>query len=191
MIDLLAFGGNVITVMLGSGAAFGILKWHTDWKTQQNKAKFLATQLAVQLEGYAIDCSDKISGHITAEDSNEAAGDYITKIVEYPPLPVSDAYQSLERSIADEVLQFPQECQMAERAARFLWEVADTDACLENYKDNTIRIGAKAAELAKKIREHYSLPMRKLTFGEWDVYQFFADELKKVVAREKKYAGEM
>ena len=192
MIDLLSFGGNIITVMLGSGAAFGFMNLYSDRKKHKNNAEFLATQIAVQLEGYAIECADKISEHTTAEDSDNHAGRLIGKIPEYPPLPTSDSYNLLNRGIVDEVLQFPQERQMADKAAYFWWDVVgDPECCNAAYKDNTIRMGERAARLAKKIRNFYKLPERKLVFGEWDIYKFFNDELAAIIERERKQAMTM
>ncbi len=185
--DLFTFGSNLITVMLGSGAAFGILNWFSERQKRTEEVEFLATRLAVQLEGYAIECADKVSDHDTATDSDNTAGAVIGKIPEFPPLPESESYRLLKRDLLDEMLQFPQLRFMAENAAIFWWNVVgDPDSCRVAYRDNTISMGERAAGLAKRLREKYSLPKRTLIYGEWDICKFFNEELAKIQKREER-----
>jgi hypothetical protein len=178
--DLLAFAGNVVTVMLGSGAAFSLLHLYTERRKRTDEVGFLATQLAVQFEGYAIECADKVSDNDTAWGSDGAAGENIRSIPQFAPLPISDAYKLLKRGLVDEMLQLPQDILMAQKSASFTGDVGDEDEYIKEVRDSTLRIGSQAANMALKLRQKYSLPERLLVYNEWDIRKYFGDELAKI-----------
>lgn len=181
MIDIAEFAGQVVTVMLGSGAAFAFLNWRTERRRRIDDVEFLATTLAVQFEGYAIDCADKVSDHQLATDSDGCAGKLIGKIPDFNLVTQHEGYRLLDRAVLDEILQFPQERLLAERAAIFWWDVVgDPDCCNNAYRDNTVKVAHHALMLATKLRSRYKLPKRSMAYGEWDIREFLAKEVQKL-----------
>jgi hypothetical protein len=184
------FLSNLVTVFLGSGAAIAVAKiffeHHRDRRQRIDAAEYLALQLAFLFEGYAIECADKTNDQRTADDSDGAAGSAIGRVPQLPPLPESDAYKLLDRARLNDVLDFPQRCQMANEAAMFWWDVVgDNDCCRNAMEENTLVMGGRAVDIAKKLRTTYALGSRDLTFGEWNIEEFFSQELTKLAKIEQ------
>ena len=185
------FWTNLVTVFLGSGAAVAITNWYIEHRREERRrtdeTEFLAVKLAIEFEGYAIECAERVSDHKTAEDSGGHAGKRIGSLPEAPQLPKGDAYKFFDRNLLDDIYQFPQDCLMADRAAIFWWNVVgDEDCCTQAYEKNTIRMGVKASEIAKEIRRKNKLPSRTLTFGNWKIDKFLGEEMAKILEREDK-----
>jgi hypothetical protein len=179
------FISNLVTVFLGSGAAIAVAKligeYRKDRRQRADATEYLAFQLAFAFEGYAVECAKKASDHDMAQRSGGHAGDLIDRVPPLPELPESDAYKLLDRPLLNEVLDFPQRCQMANVAAMFWWDViGDDDCCSQPLEENTIFMGGHAVDIAKKLRVKYNLGDRDLTFGTWNIDDFFAEELKRL-----------
>jgi hypothetical protein len=184
---------NFVTVVLGSGAAIAITRLVFDYrreKRQRNDAtKFLAVRLAFHLEAYAVECAGQSSDHDTAIEHQGHAGQLIGAVPQPGPFPESDAYQYLAGALLNEVLDFPQRCKMAQRAAMFWWDMlGDKDATDGAMGENTVRMGSLALDIARRIRQAHRLGPRDLTFGQWNIDEYFSGALKKVAAREKREA---
>jgi hypothetical protein len=158
-----------------------VFEYRRDRRQRIDDTKYLALQLAFLFEGYAIECADKANDQRTADDSDGAAGSAIGRVPQLPPLPESDAYKLLDRARLNEVLDFPQRCQMANEAAMFWWDVVgDHDCCHNAMEENTLLMGGRAVDIAKKLRTTYGLDPRDLTFGKWNIEEFFSKELTKL-----------
>jgi hypothetical protein len=121
-------------------------------------------------------------------DSGGHAGKLIGQVPQLSSLPDSDAYKLLDRSLLNDVLDFPQRCQMANDAAMFWWNVVgDEDSCRTAMEENTLHMGGRAIEISQKLRNAYRrIGSRELTFGDWNIEEFFAQELKKLEQIEQK-----
>src|SRR5665213_470230 len=132
---------NLVTVFLGSGAALAVSKmifeYRKDRRQRADATEYLAIQLAFLLEGYAIDCANKANDHKTAEQFDGHAGALIGSIPTPPPFPEGDAYKLLDRTLLNDLLDFPQRCQMAHEEAMFWWNVVgDEDCCSVALEEN-------------------------------------------------------
>ena len=182
---------NLVTVFLGSGAAFAVAKiafeYRKDRRERSDAAEYLALRLAFLFEGYAIDCADQASNHRTAIDSHGAAGSVITKVPQLPSLPDSDAYKLLDRSILNDIFDFPQRCRMAnDEALAYLDIVGDEEYFAILIEENTLRMGTHAMNIAKNLRISHNLIVRVLQSGEWNVANYFRDELERLDKRKKR-----
>ncbi|MEI9889108.1 MAG: hypothetical protein WDN08_21905 [Rhizomicrobium sp.] len=176
---------SFLTVVLGSGAAFTIAQIVLDFRRHRRKRRdsveYLALRLAFVLEGYAIACAEKQSDHSTAVEHDGQAGRLLGSVPEVPALPESDAYQFLDRSILNSVLDFPQRVVMADRFAAFWWDtVGDLDSFRSEIGSQTIRMGHLAAVLAKRVRTTYRIQGRPLVLGTWDIGKYLEDEVRKL-----------
>jgi hypothetical protein len=184
---------NLVTVFLGSGAAIAVSKmifeYRKDHQQRADATEYLAIQLAFLLEGYAIECANKANDHRIAKQSDGHAGALIGSIPMPPPFPEGDAYKLLDRTLLNDLLDFPQRCQMANEAAMFLWDVVgDEDSCCVAMEENTVQMGGRAVAIAKKFRIKYKLDSRDLSFGEWDIADFFDNGLKRLAELKRQQA---
>ncbi len=132
-----------------------------------------ALATAVALEGYALNCADKVADHVTAVDSGGHAGSALTKVPELPDIKVVSAFLKLRRAhIAHQLASLPQEVKQADQAADFWCEVVgDMDSARNEAVTQTASVGLRALQLAQNLRETFKLPPRKLVFGEYDVQE--------------------
>lgn len=133
--------------------------------------RLTALNAAVGLEGYALHCADRVADHRTAMDSAGAAGELIAGVPELPEIQVAAAFLKPKRArVADRLARFPQDVRQADQAAGFWWElVGDMDAARNEAVKQTASVGLQALDLARSLREAFSLPNRELVFGEYNV----------------------
>ncbi|WP_070988603.1 hypothetical protein [Halofilum ochraceum] len=144
-----------------------VLMVRRNWPSE----RLAALNAAVGLEGYALHCADKVADHRTAIDSAGAAGDLISGVPELPEIPVVAAFVKRERArVADRLASFPQDVRQADQAAAFWWDlVSDMDSARNEAVKQTACVGLQALELARSLREAFTLPRRDLVFGEYNV----------------------
>lgn len=182
---------QLLTVMLGSGASITIaqiiINIQRDRKTQLDAAKFLALRITFLLEGYIIATADRISDHKLAIEHDGHVGQLIKSVPQPEALPEHEAYQHFPPELLNLIFDFPQRCRMAGISAMFYWEmIGDAEATDEDMKKHSILMSVEAMEISKKLRAHYKLGPRNLTFGNRDVEKFLKDELQKIEAHEKR-----
>ena len=88
---------NLLTVFLGSGAALTAFNWYIEHqrekKRRTDEKEFLAVKLAIEFEGFAIECAELVSDHITNENSGGQAGKRIGSLPDVRQPPRSDSYK--------------------------------------------------------------------------------------------------
>ena len=160
----------VISGGIGAGAA--TIGWEF-WQRRHSRnedVRHLALNVAVVLEGYAIEVSHKLGDHQLANDSAGAAGNFIASIPVPPPFPESTHYRLMTPSLLDRILDFPQRCKMADLEVQFWWEaVGEIDDVRASAYKGAAKMGALAVSLSSEIRTQYDLPARELSFGDWDI----------------------
>jgi len=180
--------GDFLVVLFGSGAGValatvGIEQWRHS-KSRQESVRHLALRVAFMLEGYAIDCADKV------EFADVDRVRDFSAVPQLPALPESSAYVLMQTDILEKILDHPQQCQMAGSGAAFLREIGDPESASVAVEEATIQLGQKALEIAQEIRKHYHLPRRKLVSGTWDIETFYARECSRVREQEARRAEE-
>lgn len=174
-----------LTTMLGSGAAIGLLNVYSVYKAESIKRRdevgLLATRIAVQLEGYIIQCTDDLSNHEIFSSSKGSAGTSIQRIPKCLDLFHGDSYRLLDRDLLDDILQFPQKIQMAEQELTSLWEVTgDTSLCERRMYRYAVIMGREAVTLSRRLRTRYKLPVRKLVSDDRDMCEFLDTLLSQI-----------
>jgi hypothetical protein len=176
---------DFLLVLLGSGAgvsltSLGLEQWR-QFRSREDSVRHLSLRLAFHLEGYAIECANKIGDHELATDSDGHAGRYLGSVPQPPALPESTAFMLIKAELLEAILDFPQRCQMADEETRFVWEVVgDPDSVRTAAQENAVKMGEHALYLAGRIRRECKLPKRDLTFGKWNAHKFFETELKRI-----------
>ncbi len=171
-----------------SGGLLGaLLNRFFDWRVHRRRGNYLAIRLSVMLEEYAVRCADMASEHDMAIGSGGSAGTVMGQIPSFHPLPEDEAYVQLSQPLLAEILQFPQERDMAEASAA-QWEallgtISDAD---NPYREHAVRLGSRAAVLAKRLRRQHGIAARTLASGLWDISTFLEQEMEKVVEIDRK-----
>jgi len=163
---------QLLSIILGSGALFGILQFTNDLKKRKDGAEYLATRIAILLEGYAINCANKISEFDLVFSTDGIMGELIHDISNLPEIPEGE-YKLLDRSLLDEFLQLPQEIEIARSACLSECDFADLARCGQIRIRYITIIGAKAYKLAYRVRKKYKLPQRTIRSGKLEIKDVF------------------
>lgn len=162
----------VVATVVGS-----VVNEWLDSRRRKHATRFDALSAAVSLEGYAITCAEKITGHNLAMQSAGHAGEYLGSIPDLPKMSIAAGFiRPRKEEIGNRLLVFPQEVRQADQLVSFVWDVtADPDAVREAAVSEAVKLGMQALKLADDIRAAFRLPDRDLKFGKFDV----RDSLKK------------
>ena len=182
-----------LPIFLASGASVALVSLGLEnWRhrrSRKDRIRHLALRIVFSLEGYAIECGEKLNDHMLATDNDGHAGTYMVTVPQPPAFPDSLDYALIKSDILEAILDFPQRCTMAGREPAFWWDViADIDCVRNAAAENTIKMGEHAIRLALQIRKEYKLPQRDLTFGKWNIAEFFEREFSRISELEAKRA---
>jgi hypothetical protein len=189
-----SFWSQAISAGLGSGFAIALIKvgfdaykLRDDGRRREDNRRHLALRLAVYLEGYAVLCASNAADHQLANITGGHPGTELKEVPVPGALPESTAYELLDPDMLDAVLDFPQRRHMASISALSNWDVTgDEDRFADDLEATTIEMGTLALEIAGRLRAKYALPPRKLSFREWNIATYFAEEAKRLAEVEKK-----
>lgn len=173
---------TLFTALVGSSVGASLISIYFEQRRhrqkQQTATKYLALRLAFQFEDFAILCADAAEDHQNAIGSDEAIGTLLGSVPLPQPLPESDAYEDLELEILDEVFDFPQRCRLANTAAVGLLDItSELDSFREQLWVSTIQFGSLALNIARKFRRRYRLKARALKYEQWDIDNFYTEQL--------------
>jgi hypothetical protein len=174
---------DFLVVLFGSGTgvaltSLGLEQWRQH-RSREEGVRHLALRVAFHLEGYAIECADRIGDHELASDGH--GGRHLGSVPQPPDFPESAAFSLMKADVLEDILDFPQRCQMANEETRFVWEaVGDPGSVGTAARENTLKMGERALHVAGRLRREYKLPGRDLTFGKWDVHEWFKEELRSI-----------
>lgn len=165
----IVFTSAVVATLTGT-----VVTHYFDFYKQKRSSKLDALGLAVELEGYVLECADKLSGHDTAISSRDCAGCRLLAIPTFPVLSASPVEAGLfwfkTPKLANRILALPQEYKISLQSSSFWWEVVGDRDCADSaIVLETAKLASLALELANDIRKEFSLPERTLVFGDYDV----------------------
>lgn len=162
---------TVVTSALVATVVGAVINEWQHSRRVKHSARFEALSAAVLLEGYAIECAERISDHDLAVDSAGHAGAFLGKVPDLPRLCVAASLlRPRKAALADRLMTFPQDARQADQFVAFWWDVtADTEEAREAAVTKAAQIGVQAAHLASALRTEFKLPPRNLLFGQFDV----------------------
>jgi hypothetical protein len=168
------------SALVSTIAGIAINAWLESRKNRQ-ATRLDALKIAIKLEGYSINCADKLADHSTAVSSEGHAGKTLGAVPNLPELNVAvGILRPKKAAVANKLLIFPQEYVQAVQSAAFWWDVVgDPDCSTSEVINQTARLGLKALNLAKDIREAFNLPLRELVFGEYNVRNVLMESVRK------------
>jgi hypothetical protein len=173
---------SIITVVGSTGvlSAFcthllGMFRdWRIEKKERARRASYAALRLATQLEAYAIECARRIEEVKTSLASNGSYGRLHARLPEIPPYPADIEWKSLESSLLDKVLAFPNQLLMSNDVTTFVAEdnlpedpETATAECLQHcgYR------GIQAWDIATHLRKKYGLKSSNVLSDSWNMFQ--------------------
>jgi len=140
-------------------------------RKEEGLTKVKALDMAVRLEGFAIQCADGIHD---AKVNKDVSGNLISfsKIPKPPKLDITSNYLSGKKkaTLTNEILCFPQEVIQANQFIDFYIDVVgDHEAAAHASIQKARELGLNAIDLSAKLRQVYKLPERELIFGSYNV----------------------
>ncbi|MGM0701429.1 MAG: hypothetical protein ACQEUG_03410 [Pseudomonadota bacterium] len=160
----------VTSAVVATVVGAAINEWQHSRRVKHS-ARFEALSAAVALEGYAIECAERISDHDLAVDSAGHAGAFLGTVPDLPRLSVAASLlRPRKAALADRLMTFPQDARQADQFVAFWWDVtADAEETREAAVTKAAQMGVQAVRLATALRTEFTLPPRKLVFGQFDV----------------------
>ncbi len=171
------------SAVVSSIATTAISSWLESRKSKVS-TKLEALKASVELEGYAINCADKLANHELAISSAGHAGAFLADVPDIPPLNIAVGFLRPKKyQVANRLLIFPQEHNQAKQVVLFMWDVTcDPDSCNKEAAMQTAKMGLKAVSLAEDLRNAFKLPDRELVFGTHDIKETLKDNIEKTGA---------
>lgn len=164
----------VATTALSSGAAVALVEFllhrFREGKEKNRHTKFLALEVCVCLERYAVQIADAMSEETETE---VAPGRYvyglISRVPELPSLPESEHYDKFDLDLLGRIYEFPDKIALANGMVNFMASTQDHEVAMSEATKEATKIASNAVDLAAEIRVKYSLPERVLVYGAYDV----------------------
>jgi|ERR1700732_1614338 len=174
-----------------SGAIYGLagvvigalLTWIKDWwverKSLNRQACYLAIRVVCILDKFVEDCVDVINDDGLCEGRRDSDGclEPQVELPDFPSFPVDVDWRSIKHDLMYRVLSLPRDVEIADQTIRHSWDISgppDFDEFFEERKYQYACLGLSAAELARVLRNTYSIPERD--FVHWNPVKTLRDK---------------
>lgn len=163
----------VTSALVATVAGAAITEWIQNRK-RKSSARFAALSAAIGLEGYGIECAERIAAHDLAVSSGGHAGSFVGSLPDLPDLPelsiVAGFVRRRKAVLIDRLMALPQQKRQADQYVAFWWDVtADIDDTRDKAAVETGHIGLHAIVLANELRAEFGWAARELKFGDFNV----------------------
>ncbi len=137
--------------------------WIESWKSRRS-TKLDALTVAVELDGYAMTCSEKLSEHDVASISDGSVGNYLGRVPDLPELYMGAGFFCRRKANpANRILVFPQEVCQVDQPISFWWNVGEPGAMRSVAEKQVAKIGFMSSNLASELGEEFNLSGRDLS----------------------------
>lgn len=167
-----------VVQMLGSGLAAALFSqavvwWKESARDQRNAdrdQRFIALQLAVVLERYAIECAMRIGEIDQKLDESYIYGAQSAALPGMPPLELPNAveWRWIDSAVTSDVLSLTPRIKFGEGSIAATFDFGNWHDGAEEIKRQLLLIGRDAWDLACKVRAKYKLPVQTYPMGDWD-----------------------
>ena len=185
MMDAL-FGGLLGAII---GSAF---PWWMNKQSMQSKARYLAIRVVCLLDKYLEDCVSVVKDDGLCYGSRTEDGCLAPQVAcpSTPNFPDDIDWKSINYDLMYEILSFPSDIEAADGIIQHTWDFAafppDYEEGFEERAFQYAKLGLKAYDLAKKLRDQYQIPARN--YSDWDPVSELKSDLEKIENRRKKHA---
>lgn len=178
-------GLSAIVGSLANAALEHFVTHRRKWKSERN---YLAIRLIVVLERFSVDCAEAISQSYLAEQSKGGTGDRIGEIPTIGGFPNDADWKALDPILAERVLSFPTQLELAKHYIAGLWHTSDEDYFYEDVQCRTASYGLDVWSLALDLRNLCKVPASNLNKSGWDFIDSLRETVRTVDERRKKRA---
>lgn len=176
---------NAIFQILGTGVVAAVLTQLFTWVKESNRDKrkleidrrYIALQVAVSLERFAIDCAMRISNIAQSLDDFYEGSRTAPDVYGIPALalPNSDDWRWITTELASEILSLSPHIQFSEGAIRFASDVIDSHSAAEEAQLQLGLRGYDSWSLAQRVRAHYGIAAGSYDLNNWDFVKALSD----------------
>ena len=164
--------------MLGTGVVAGVISqlliwWKEHSREEENAARdrrFIALQLAVTLERYAIECAMRIS---RISDILEHFYENATPISEIPTLPSLELptaadWRWIAPHLASEIMSLAPKIGFGTGSIQYIYNIVDEHDAAEEAQRQLGLVGHAAWLLGVRLRAEHDIPPQAYVLGQWN-----------------------
>lgn len=170
-----------VVQMLGTGLAAALfsqaLVWWKESSRDQRNAdrdqRFVALQLAVVLERYAIECAMRIGEVDQKLDESYIYGGQLAVLPGMPLLELPNAveWRWIDSAVTSDVLSLAPRIKFSEGSIAATFDACDWHDGAEEIKKQLALIGRDVWNFACRVRTKYKLPVQMYPMAKWDFVQ--------------------
>ena len=135
---------------------------------RQNKAKFVASNLAFKLEKFAVEVAKDNQLVKVQNNSNGMLGDPMFRIPELGKVENFEELEALPNDLFNAVMEIIAEVDYSQSDANFWGFVEGEFSKDESLEVHSNRLALKALNTADRLRRHFNGNPRPLVFHKWD-----------------------
>lgn len=165
-------------LMLGSGVVAGVITqvvvWLKEHAKEEQKAaldrQFVALQLAVTLERYAIECAMRISTIADVLNEFYEQRGAMRPIPALPPLelPAATEWRWIAPHLASEVMSLNPQISFGNGSIQFAHDIVDEVEAAEEARKQLRIVGYAAWTLGTRLRAEHEIPPQTYVLGTWN-----------------------
>ncbi|CAG9258541.1 hypothetical protein PUN4_320020 [Paraburkholderia unamae] len=169
-----------------------VAAWLTSFlieKRESNKTarglKYLALQIAFQLEHFAAECASSFQDAGNYENSNGDMGRMLEALPELSAYPQDGDYAAFDTALLTQVLSFRLKVDSANSSVIFEYNANGEDSAHDACMAVCLKMGVDASKLSDKVREAYKLAPFELEKTLWDYREYLEQQrrLRQQVSR--------
>ena len=145
---------------------------------------FTALQIAVELERFALDCTELASQYDMHKKSGGTAGKATSQLPGVPIFTLDDQWKDMEQRLLATILEFPNTIKRAQLFVD-IWGDIEPEELLPVCSDQAAIQGYVGWELARDLRSNYKLPPMDTKAARWDFAATLKKERDAALAREE------
>ncbi|ATD60132.1 hypothetical protein CNX70_07955 [Janthinobacterium svalbardensis] len=170
------FGSGLVAAVFSQLLIF-MKERSRDKQIEDRDRKFIALQLAVTLERYAIECAMRINKISDILEEYYQTRSFMVAIPSMPNLTLPDAveWRWIETALTSEVLSLAPRISFSEGSIQFILDAAGMHSGAEESQRQLKLMGHDVWMLAEKVRMQHKISPQTYVLGQWE----FLDTLKK------------
>ncbi|MCS0599574.1 hypothetical protein [Massilia agri] len=166
--------GQIIASGVSAALFSQALTWLKEHRREEKNAnrdrQFIALQLAVTLERYAIQCARQVSDISDSVELSYQTGWVTSNIPSLPKLTLPDAieWRWIATGLTSEVLALAPRIDFGNGSIAFILDACGPHDGAEEAQRQCRAIGMEAWRIAQKVREVHGIAPQAYALGKWD-----------------------
>lgn len=182
---------EILQLVLGTGFVTTAINQLAGWfisarrekKEKHRNATYLALQIAVILEGFALECAEKLSsGNYELAMAPFSQPDL--KLPELQNYPESNSWNLIDLPLANRILNFPNVIQLGHGEMTGYWNEGDRDDRQYWMMGFLGKYGLIAWDIAVELRKKHNLPEFSPIDTSWDAVECLRGQAKNLTGED-------